>query len=202
MEGVADPPKPMFFIPLRRDPAERAQATIHVRVDGHAGAVIPSIRAALRTIDPDLPYLDVHPIGDNLAQQFAPWRMAGLVTGIFAGLALLLSTVGLYGVIAFLTEQRTREIGVRVALGADARRIARMVLAEGAGVATLGCLAGALASLALARLIRARLFGVSPADPLTYIVVAALLGTAALLASYLPARRAARVQPTQALRYE
>jgi len=122
--------------------------------------------------------------------------------GVFAALALLLSSLGIYGVVSYLTAQRTQEIGVRVALGAQRADVLRMILGQGIKMTALGVLIGLVAALGLTRLMSKLLFGVSASDPVTFIAVALLLALVALAACYLPARRAARLDPMAALRYE
>jgi ABC-type antimicrobial peptide transport system permease subunit len=125
-----------------------------------------------------------------------------ILFGVFAALALLLSSLGIYGVVSYLTAQRTQEIGVRVALGAQRADVLRMILGKGIKMTALGVLIGLVAALGLTRLMSKLLFGVSPSDPVTFIAVALLLALVALAACYLPARRAARLDPMAALRYE
>ena len=129
-------------------------------------------------------------------------RFNTLVMSFFAGVAFFLAALGLYGVLAYSVEQRVREIGVRVALGADRREIFRLVIGNGVGLALMGVLVGVPAALTLTRMMHGMLSGVSNADPVTYIAAAGMLVTSALLASYLPARRATRVDPIVALRAE
>src|SRR5262249_12466241 len=136
-------------------------------------------------------------VSDSLAQR----RFSMILLGVFAALALLLACVGTYGVISYLAGQRTHEVGIRVALGAERRHVFRMVLRVGAKMAAAGIAIGIVTSLALARLIANMLFGISAYDPFTLIGVVVLLGSVALMASYLPARRASRIDPMVALRY-
>jgi ABC-type antimicrobial peptide transport system permease subunit len=132
------------------------------------------------------------------------WQQAlyGKLFGAFAAIALMLAAVGLYGVIAYAVSQRTQEIGVRVALGAQARDVVRLILGQGALLAGIGIVIGLAGALAVTRTLRTMLFGVSPLDLATFVGVSLSLGAIALLASYVPARRAARVDPVEALRHE
>jgi len=137
-------------------------------------------------------------IADSLAER----RFSMILLGIFAALALIMSSVGIYGVVSHLASQRTHEIGIRMALGAERRNVLRMVLAEGAKMALLGVAIGLVAAFALTRLIANMLFGISAHDPVTFAGVAGLLTLVALAACYVPARRAMKVDPLVALRYE
>jgi putative ABC transport system permease protein len=132
----------------------------------------------------------------------APRRFVVTVLAVFAGMALLMAVIGLYGVVSYAVTQRTQEMGVRMALGAQATEIQRMVISQGLRLAGAGALVGLIVSLVFSRLLRNELFHVNPFDPLTFAAMAAVLVAAALLASYLPARRATRVDPMVALRYE
>jgi ABC-type antimicrobial peptide transport system permease subunit len=129
-------------------------------------------------------------------------RFTMVLLGVFSGLALLLASIGIYGVLSYLVGRRTQEIGVRMALGARQLDVLRMIIGDGARMTLLGTAIGVVAALALTRLMSKMLFGVKPADPLTFVAVAALLCLVALLACYIPARRAMKVNPVIALRYE
>jgi ABC-type antimicrobial peptide transport system permease subunit len=160
------------------------------------------VRRAVRRIDSREIIYSVQTLDEVLAGSLAARRISMVLLGIFAAMALLLSCVGIYGVISYTVGQRTREIGVRMALGAQRGDVMRMVLREGLTMAFTGVAFGTVAALALARLIASQLFDVSPQDPLTFAAIAIVLILAALLACYLPARRALRVDPVVALRYE
>jgi len=145
---------------------------------------------------------DANSMDNIISATLAARRFSMILLASFAALALLLSSVGIYGVISYLVAQRTREIGLRMALGASSTDVLRMVLSHGGKLATVGVLIGLCASLALTRLMDAMLYGVSPTDPPTFITVAFLLTLVALAACYIPARRAMRVDPMEALRHE
>lgn len=163
---------------------------------------VPAIRAALTREDPDEVLYEFHSIDQLLADSVANQRFTMIVLSIFAALALVLSAVGVYGVISYLVSQRTREIGVRVALGAQRGDVLRLILVDGARLAFIGIAIGLAASLGLTRLLAKMLFGVRPTDPFTLAAVTMVLTAVAFLACYIPARRAMRVDPMVALRYE
>jgi ABC-type antimicrobial peptide transport system permease subunit len=150
----------------------------------------------------DLPYASVRRFPELYARQVRPWRLGATMFSIFGGAALVLAVVGLYAVLAYGVSQRTHEIGVRLALGADGNSVVRLVVSQGVRVAALGLVIGTLGALAGARLLREQLFGVAPNDPATFVTVALTLLGVAVLASWLPARRASRVNPVEALRTE
>jgi putative ABC transport system permease protein len=173
-----------------------------VRTSSDPRGLEDSIRRAVRSVDADLPLYAVQPMSDVLASNLAERRFSMIVIGVFAGLALLLSTVGIYGVLAYLVDQRTSEIGLRMALGAETGDVMRLVIGEGLKLAALGIVIGAAASVVAARAIATMLFGVGPFDPLTFGGLALGLTAVAALACYLPARRATRIDPLSALRQE
>jgi len=176
--------------------------TVLVRTSSDPLALVSAARGELQKLDPELPMAAVATMDQLLADSLSRSRFTMLLLGIFAAVALLLAAVGIYGLIAYSVTQRTQELGIRIALGAQRRDVLRLVLAQGTRLTLLGLALGVLAALALSRLLATLLFGVTATDPLTFAGVAALLAFVALLACFLPARRATRVDPLVALRYE
>jgi len=160
------------------------------------------LRGVIKSLDQDLPVERIttmeHSIGDSLQGQ----RFQTLLLGLFASVALVLASVGIYGVVAWNVTQRTREIGVRLALGATRRNVLTLVIGQSMRIVLLGIALGTFASFALAHLMQKTVFGISPFDPLTFVLVILLLSGSALLACWLPARRATKVNPIEALRAE
>ena len=175
---------------------------VTVRTEADPAALAASVKAQIRAIDPDLPVYRVRTMSAWVDQSLARPRFAMTLLTLFAGLALLLAALGIYGVMAFLVAQSTREIGIRVALGATERNILSLVLRQGMTIVMSGAAVGLLLALALSRVIGSLLFGVAGADPLTFLGAAALLGAIALGATLVPARRAARTDPVESLRME
>jgi putative ABC transport system permease protein len=166
-------------------------------------AAIPvQLRAQVQSVDPELPVFGARTLSDVLSASLAERRFSMEIVGLFALTALLLAGMGIYGVISYIVSERTHEIGIRLALGAQSRNILRMVLRQGLGLAIGGAAVGLACALVVSRLIAGALYGVTPTDPLTFAGVALLLIGVALLACYIPARRALRVDPMTALRYE
>ena len=175
---------------------------VMARGDGTTSALLGSLRQTSRQMNREQVIYTPQTMDEIISSTLAPRRFSMILLGVFAGLALLLSSVGIYGVISYLAGQRTREIGIRVALGARRVDVLRLVLGHGVKMALIGVAIGLVASLGLTRLMADMLYGVSPADPLTFLGVALLLTFVALAACYIPARRAMRVDPMVALRYE
>jgi predicted permease len=203
--GVSEPAPPVVYVPLSqapRPPYEGRSMTFIVRVLGNPTAITASARAAVAAIDSGLPLADVQPMSEIVSEASGQPRFTTLVMSFFASIAFFLAALGLYGILAYSVEQRVREIGVRVALGANKREIFRLIIGNGMRLALVGAAVGVLAALALTRLMVGMLSGVTSTDPLTYITVVGMLVISALLASYLPARRATRVDPIVALRAE
>jgi len=173
-----------------------------VRFQGEGQGVAAAIRARLQAMNRDQVMSGVQTMEQVIADLLAARRTSMIVLGVFAVVAVGLATIGIYGVISYIVGQRTQEIGIRMALGARPRDVLTSVLGQGAAMIGLGVLIGLAAAFGLTRLMANLLFGVSATDPLTFVSVAALLALVALAACYLPARRAMRVDPIVALRYE
>ena len=199
-EGVTAKPYPQIYRPIAQRSA--SQVFVSVRTAGEPTALAAPARAALRAVDPNLLMNDAQPLEARVAESIARPRVSVLLIGAFAAIALLLAAVGIYGVMAYSVTQRTREIGVRMALGATTDDVTRLVVRQGMRPALVGIGVGLVAALAGARLIASLLYDVSAADPLTFVVVPLFLAAVAALATYLPARRATRVTPTVALQSE
>jgi predicted permease len=203
--GVTEPAPPVIYVPLAQAPRpnyEGRSMTFIVRVPGNPTAITASARTAVAAIDSGLPLADIQPMSEIVSEASGQPRFTTLVMSFFASIAFFLAALGLYGILAYSVEQRVREIGVRVALGADKREIFRLIIGNGMRLALVGAAIGVLAALALTRLMVGMLSGLTSTDPLTYITVVGMLVISALLASYLPARRATRVDPIVALRAE
>jgi putative ABC transport system permease protein len=176
--------------------------TFAVRTDVEPASVTSAIRAQLREVDPEVPMFAVRTIEEVLALSRAPARSSMLLVGLFAALALVLAVIGVFGVLSYSVTQRTTELGIRMALGASTRSVKLLVLAQGLRPVAAGVAVGIAGGLALTRFMDTLLFGVGPTDPLTFVAVATLLAATAAIASYIPARRATRVDPVTALRRE
>jgi putative ABC transport system permease protein len=176
--------------------------TVLIRTSGAPSALQTPIRQIVSSLDAAQPAPEFTTLEAELSRAVAPRRFSFVLLAIFASLAATLAAVGLYGVIAYLVEDRTREIGIRVALGADAGQVVRLVVGHGMSLTLIGIVAGLAGSIAAVRLLRTMLYQVSIYDPWTFAIGAALLGAVALVACYLPARRATRVDPVIALRAE
>jgi putative ABC transport system permease protein len=192
--------RPEMFWPYYQEPV--SFATFVVRTVGDPEAMTSAARAAMQEIDKDLPVYNIKTVNDVISESVAPRRLNMLLLGLFAGLALVLAAVGIYGVISYSVSQRTREIGIRMALGASHTSVLRLVVGEGMILAVIGVTIGVVASFFLTRLMSTLLFGVSTTDPITFVAISLLLTSVSMVASLVPARRATRVDPMVALRYE
>jgi predicted permease len=197
--GMDQPMTPGLYIPYTQE--SPTQMAVVVRSRMAPSSLVPSVRALVRESDPDLAVFDVVTMEERLAQSMWVRRLSATLFGIFSGVALALAVGGIYGVFSYAVNRRTQEIGVRLALGARRRDVLWMVVRQGLGLAAAGTAIGLIGSLGVAPLMRRLLFGVSPVDPYTFAGIALLLAVVALLACWLPARRAAGVEPMSALRY-
>ena len=208
--GLDRPPMPEIYFPVGQAPGSEgvgssmAQSmTIVVRAAADdPNGLTESIRRAVREIDPALPLFRIQTLQTVITQSVAHRRLNGILLGSFAALAVGLAALGLYGVLSYAVAQRTRELGVRLALGAQKSDLFRLVVGGGMKLAAMGVAIGFIAALGLTRLLNSLLYGVTPSDPFTFGSVILLLGVVALLANYIPARRATKVDPMVALRYE
>ncbi|HZX95916.1 MAG TPA: ABC transporter permease [Myxococcales bacterium] len=195
-----------FYLPhgtaARRFPMFLSTGTVVLRTQGDPLAVAGALRALVRSIDPLQPIFSVQSMEQVVSDSVSNRRLNLLLLGMFAALALLLASVGIYGVMSYSVAQRTREIGIRMALGAERGAVLRLVVSEGARLALAGIAIGVVGALALTRVMGSMLYGVSAADPATYAALAAALALVAVAASWLPAQRAVRVDPAVALRAE
>jgi ABC-type antimicrobial peptide transport system permease subunit len=208
--GVHEPAPAIVYWPSfgesRYRPGQAAvtrTATFAIR-SSRAGAevLLNEMQQAVWAVNPNLPLAGVHTLQDLYDRSMARTSFTLVMLGIAASLALLLGLIGIYGVISYAVSQRTREIGIRLALGAQPREMTRLFVRYGLTLAGIGAAIGLLASAGLTRLMSSLLFGVSPLDPITYVAVPCVLVTAAILASYLPARRVSAVDPVEALKVE
>jgi ABC-type antimicrobial peptide transport system permease subunit len=165
-------------------------------------SVVPAITGAIREIDDEVPLLNIRTMDDSVSASLSPERFTMLLLGAFAGLALLLAVVGIYSVMSYSVSRRTNEIGIRVALGASRGDVLLLIVRQAMLLALIGSAIGIAGALGLSRLMASQLYGVRPTDPITFVTVSALLMIVSLAASYFPARRAMRVEPMAALRYE
>src|SRR5262245_56822519 len=179
-----------------------APETLLVRTARSPTGLTPRIVETIRQIDPNRPIDHVQTLEELRNESIAPQRLNATLIGLFAGLALAIATVGVAGVLAFSVSQRTNELGIRVALGAERGEILRMILGEGAAMALIGLTAGGIAAVPLSRFLNGLLFGVEPTDPLTIVIAAVILFVVAVGAASVPAARATAVDPMTALRGE
>jgi putative ABC transport system permease protein len=198
--GLHEAPRPMVYIPHAQW-GTGANAFV-IRTTGDPLAALPQVRSEFQSINPVLPLAETTTLEALLDDSLRERRFHLALLGAFASIALLLAALGVYGVMSHATTERTHEIGVRMALGARGADVLAMVMRQGASLAVAGAIGGLIGAAAVTRLLRGMLFGVTPLDPLAYVGAGALLLGAAALACYLPARRAARLDPVRALRVE
>ncbi|MCI0689816.1 MAG: FtsX-like permease family protein, partial [Sporichthyaceae bacterium] len=202
IHGLVAAVPPAAYMPMAQGPSANGSYSLLIRAAGDPAALGPAVRRAVREQDPGLAVFGVEPLVETLSQTLGQRRFTMLVLGAFAGVALLLAVIGVHGVLSYAVTQRTREIGVRMALGADTGRVRRLIVGQGAWLAAGGLAIGVAGALAVTDVLGNLLYGVGATDPATFAAVAVVLGAVAILASYLPARRATKVDPMVALRSE
>jgi putative ABC transport system permease protein len=201
--GLEAAPEPSYYMPYRQNPW-RGQAVV-VRATtppGDPRALMGAIRGVVSSLDKDVPIARVRTMDELMTASVAPPRFRTVLVTAFALVGLLLAAIGIYGVMAYAVAERTHELGVRIALGADRASVLRLVLGEAIALAAIGITIGLAGAFAATRLIQSLLFGITSTDAITFTGISALLAVTALVASYVPARRAMRVDPMIALRYE
>jgi predicted permease len=204
LNAVTDEGAIQYFIPLAQaDSVTSSPVTaLLVRTNGPADALVGAVRRTIQETAADLPYPSIDPMPRLFASQLRPWRLGSILLSLFGALGLVLAAIGLYGVLSYVVSQRTQEMGIRIALGAGRREILGLVMGQALRVTGWGLVLGSAAALAVGRAIASLLYGIKPHDPLVLSVVILILGAVAVVASYLPARRATNVDPMVALRYE
>jgi putative ABC transport system permease protein len=200
LRNLDTPPENQIYVPYAYGPWRTMSLVVRVR--GDPAAFSPSMRRAIAEVDPTLPLFEVQTMMDVARLSYWDKRLYGMLFASFAVIALLLAAIGVYGVMSYAVSQRTHEIGVRVALGAQLRDVLSLVVRRGVWLTVIGLAIGLVGAFGLTRVLSGVLFGVSPTDPASYIGISLVLFTVGLVASYVPARRAARVEPAVALRYE
>jgi len=197
--NALEPPAGQVYLPYWQD-AKLVDARITVRVAGDPLQLLPAVRRELRAIDPNVLVTEVTPLAESLDLFLAPVRVAGHLLGVLAGLALFLSTVGLYAILSLAVAQRTRDIGIRMAIGASGSQVVALVVRDATALVAVALALGLVTAFPASRLLAHYLYGISPSDPLTFAAALGLLALTAALASWIPARRASRVDPLVALR--
>jgi putative ABC transport system permease protein len=199
-EGLEETSSPEIYLPLRQWPV--SQMTVVVRTSTPPEGLTESVRAAVYAVDPNLPLSGVRTLDQIVAKSISQPRFYVTLLGIFAAVALVLAAIGIFGVLSYAVAQRTREIGIRMALGAQEGSVVRLVVRQAMTLVMAGVVVGTAAALLLSQTMTKMLFSVKPTDPVTFGAVAITLNGVALLACYVPARRATRVDPIVALRAE
>ena len=198
--GLAEPSEPSLYLPVAQAPFRRMSFTLRTSTD--PVSLMASVRQVVRSADPTVPVSQVATLESILSTSVANQRFSMLLLVLFAGVALVLAAIGVYGVVSYGVSQRTSELGIRIAVGAEPKDILRLVLMDGARLSLAGVGMGLIGAFFLSRVVASQLYGVSATDPLTYGGVAAILTVVALTAAYLPARRTSRMDPVLALHGE
>jgi predicted permease len=197
---LGEPPTPIAYLPLEQN--HETGMTLHVRAAANPSSIVAAIRSEVQALEKNLPVNNPTPMNEWIINSLYAARMGAILLGIFASLALVLASIGLYGVMSFAVSQRTRELGIRMALGAQAADVFRLVLRQGMGLVAFGVVLGLGAAAAVTRLLTSFLYGVSATDRTTFVIIPVVLALVAGIACYIPARRATKVDPLAALRYE
>jgi putative ABC transport system permease protein len=198
--NLREEPLPFIYTPFAQEP--QSGMTLIVRTAGDPSALLGAVRNEVGAINKDVPLFAVQTMTQRIGSQLATDRVIAVLLSVFGGCALLLAAIGIYGVVGYAVAQRTHEIGIRIALGADQRDILKLIVSQGMVLTAIGAGIGLVLALAATQLLKSLLFGISATDPLTFVSVVVVLVGVALLACYLPARRAMKVDPLVALRYE
>jgi putative ABC transport system permease protein len=200
-ETVGEDPQPFLYRPFQQSYA--GELTLHIRREGvDAGSLLAAVRREAASLDKDVPLLNVMTLNEQIGYSLLPLRVAASIAGSLGIVGMLLAALGVFGVVNYSVLQRTREIGIRMSLGAQRRDVLRLIVTQGIWLAAIGIFIGIAMAAALTRTLSSLLYGVSALEPVTFVGVAVLIMTVALLASYIPARRATKVDPLVALRYE
>jgi predicted permease len=201
-KGLAEPPPPALYLPLAQAPPADGNVTVLLRTEGDPNALASSVRAAIREVDPALPPFGIEALERTVGRSVSQQRFTMLLLGVFAATAIALALIGVHGVLSYLVARRTRELGLKLALGAAPASVVGSVVREGLRLTAVGVALGLGLALAGGRLLRGLLYGVTATDPGTLVAVGAGVFAAAAIASWIPARRAARADPMTALRSE
>ena len=199
--GLREGAIPMLYAPARPGPAA-LRTVVHLRISGNPAALVSALKQKIQELDRTAAVFNVHTVQEEVSQSLLRERLVGTVAGLFGALALALAGIGLYGLMSYGVARRTREFGIRIALGARADSIVGLVVGEALRLLMAGIAIGLVAAWALGRVVRAMLFGIEPADLATMLFAIVVMGAAALFAAWIPARRAARVDPMRALRWD
>jgi putative ABC transport system permease protein len=199
--NIGEDPFPHMYLSYQQE-NWRSMSIVVRTGSANPTSLIPAIRRELAAIDKEQPIHSFKPLEQSVADWIAPQRFSTVLLAYFAALAAVLAAIGIYGVVSYTVTQRTQEIGVRIALGARTSEVLKLVIGKGMKLALAGVMIGLFAAFLLMRLMKSLLFGVSTADPATFVTISLFLTAVALVACYIPARRASRVDPMEALRYE
>jgi predicted permease len=201
-DNLREEATPIFYIPYLREPLFWRETTFQIRTAADPTQIIAAVRQAAREIDTNLPLFNIKTLATQIDETLVQERLIGTVSSFFGLLSLLLAAIGLYGILAYSVNQRSHEIGIRMALGAQRSAVLRMILKQGITMVLIGLVLGLVVSFAATRIVASYLFSITPIDPVTFISAPLLMLIVALLACFAPARRATKVDPLVALRYE